>query len=775
MQMPISLVQIILMRVLCKSIKSNICARFSYRYSVFSKLALVLLLVPAALAAQVQVVLRDKATGKAIEGVVVNAVTREGSIIQQAISDTQGKGILSIKDFPVVVTTSHVSYLPVGNEVSAPGEVVLNLESTLTELESIVVTGQYEPQSAKQSVYKVRTITMERIESSGATRLQDVLNTELNVRFAQDLSTGGSNLSLQGLSGQNVKVLIDGVPMIGRQGTGNEININQINVQSIDRVEIVEGPMSVSYGADALAGVINIITKKPEEATWTGTLRLHEETAGNEYALNRGIHNAGISLGTTRKSFYTLLDFGRNYFGGWKGGAEDRDKEWHPKTQWLASALAGWKKDNADVYYRIDYLNENIYNPGLFSGIEALDQRYITNRFMHQVQGSANLSKRIRYNGAISFTDYSRRIQTVTVNKSTGEERLALGPGLQDKTIFRGVTVRGTLHFKLNEQVSLQPGYDINYESGSGGRLKAGTSSIGDYALFVSAELKPSSWLSVRPGIRVVRNSVYQAPPLIPSLNAKVQLHEHHDLRLSYGRGFRAPSIRELYFNFFDASHSIEGNPNLKAELSHSYNASWNWKIFTSQDFTASMALAGFYNTVTDMIGYGVKPGNSSITTYLNIDRFKSKGITWTATLHKGNVDATAGTGYTARYNQLTEGTEFQDFYWSPEVNGSLAYHFVKLRARATVFYKYTGRTPFVQAKPDGTYGLNEAGDYHWADLSLQKSFGKNFSLAAGIRNLFNVTRINNTSVEAGGVHTAGNSRPIGYGRSYFASLSYKF
>ena len=50
--------------------------------------------------------------------------------------------------------------------------------------------------------------------------------------------------------------------MTGRQGTSNEININQIDINSIERIEIVEGPMSVVYGADALAGVINIITKK---------------------------------------------------------------------------------------------------------------------------------------------------------------------------------------------------------------------------------------------------------------------------------------------------------------------------------------------------------------------------------------------------------------------------------------------------------------------------------------------------------------------------------
>ena len=118
-------------------------------------------------------------------------------------------------------------------------------------LDEVVVTGQYQPQSVKRSVYQVRIISKERIQKQAATKLQDVLNTELNIRFNQDLATGGSNMSMMGLSGQNVKILLDGVPMVGRQGTSNEINVNQIDVNSIERIEIIEGPMSVVYGADA--------------------------------------------------------------------------------------------------------------------------------------------------------------------------------------------------------------------------------------------------------------------------------------------------------------------------------------------------------------------------------------------------------------------------------------------------------------------------------------------------------------------------------------------
>jgi len=115
------------------------------------------------------------------------------------------------------------------------------------DLEGVVVTGQYKPQSVKNSVYQVRTISKEKIQKQGATKLQDVLNNELNIRFSQDAATGGSNVTMMGLSGQNVKILLDGLPLLGRQGANNEININQIDINSIERIEIVEGPMSVVY------------------------------------------------------------------------------------------------------------------------------------------------------------------------------------------------------------------------------------------------------------------------------------------------------------------------------------------------------------------------------------------------------------------------------------------------------------------------------------------------------------------------------------------------
>lgn len=656
-----------------------------------------------------------------------------------------------------------------------PGTLYSQDSLKMYELKEVIVTGEVEPQSVQKSVYNVRTISMERLKSQGATRLQDVLNTELNIRFSQDLALGGSNLSMMGLPGQNVKVLIDGVPMVGRQGTGNEININQININSIERIEIVEGPMAVIYGADALAGIINIITKKLTDSKIDLSATLHEESAGNEYGLTRGIHNQNVSFAHKLKSFYSSGNITHNVFSGWKGDSTAREKEWHPKTQWLGGIVAGYQTDKLRAYYRLDYLHEKIYNPSQFMGVEAIDQNYITQRLMQQVQLNATLSEKLSYSAALSHTGFERRTQSIAVNKTTGKETLA-NSALQNTDRFSGATLRGTFQYKPSGRLTLQPGYDVNIESGSGARLKEGNNTISDYAAFLSADVKLASFVSIRPGFRMVRNSVYEAPPVIPSLNTRFTLSEKHDLRISYGRGFRAPSIRELYFNFFDASHSIEGNPDLQAELSHSFNASWNGRLIESNFWRLNSVVSGFYNTVDNMIDFGLKPG-SSVTTYINVHNYKSKGLTLTNIVRSEKAEMRGGFSYTGRYNDLTNThNNLPEFTWSPEINGSFTYGLNNNGFSVSLFYKYTGKTPlYVVNTSDNSIVMSETSGFHWADATVQTPLMKYIVLSSGIRNLFDVSRVSNSSPESASAHTgSATTKPVGYGRSFFITFNFQ-
>lgn len=643
-------------------------------------------------------------------------------------------------------------------------------------MSEVVVTGQYRPQSAKNSVYQVRTITRERIQKQGATRLQDVLSNELNIRFSQDLATGGSAITLQGLSGQNVKILVDGLPMTGRQGVNNEFDISQLDINTIERIEVVEGPMSVVYGADALAGVINIITKKAGQSKLSVTARLHEETVGNEYGIKQGIHNQQAGLTWKRNGWEAGGSFARNYFGGWRDTAIDRELVWHKKDQLIANGFIGFSGKKFNLRYRIDGLDEVITNPGNFLAFGdpisgdtlAYDQEYLTRRLMHQLQGSYFVNGDLSFQLQSGYSTYRRQVFSTTLNKATGDVRLDPGEGRQSVVDFSGFTFRGTAVYKLNDQFSFQPGVDINLDRGEGERLKNGKNGVDDYAFFISTEYTPNSKINIRPGLRFINNSVYDAPPVIPSLNTKFVLTKNLDLRLAYARGFRAPSLRELYFSFFDANHQVIGNPDLKAETSNSFTGSFNWKRNNAQGLIYTIQLGGFYNQVDNMIDY-VFTQSSDTARLFNILNSKTAGVNLNGSVSAKNWTLSAGVAYTGFNNdQYAADKSLEQQLWSAEANASAMYSFPKIGLDLNLFYKFTGKRPrYVANGPD--FVLSKQESFQLADFTVRKKITSYLQLSTGVRNLFNVDRIRSSFV-VGGVHTGGGLS-VGTGRSYFASL----
>ncbi|MDT3403875.1 TonB-dependent receptor [Mucilaginibacter terrae] len=655
----------------------------------------------------------------------------------------------------------------------------ITLKETAFQLNDVIVTGQFEPQSVKNSVYQVRTINNERIRLRGASNIQQVLNTELGVRFANDLTLGTTDINLMGVSGQRVKILLDGTPLLDRGDTRE--SLGQIDVNMIEKIEIVEGPMSVMYGTDALGGVINLITKKA--ATGNNSLlvgvRVQEESAGKQYdTFNKsGTHNASLNLKWQNKGWNAGADVSRNNFGGWKPG--NGLQPWLPKNQWLANATAGYANQKFKVWYRINATDEDIISDGAINASTNVskDQKFITHRYMHELQGNTRLSDALSFNFAASYTDYSRRTQTTEFNHATGTRFLTATASEQAVAKFDNTFIRGIAQYKISEHVNLQPGFEVNLTGSTGDRI-LGTPTINDYSFFASSEIALGKF-SLRPGFRVIHNSVYDAPPVIPSFNAKVALSPTLDLRVAYAYGYRSPALRELYFNFFDASHSIIGNPNLKAEYSNSYNGTLSWQLLNQQTIKLRSVVGGFYNQFHNFIGTAFDASNGSITTYLNIDRYKTVGGTMENTLTYKNLQATLGFYYTGRYNQLkNEDPTIPQLSWSPEVNSNIAYTITQWKTSVALFYKYTGKRPsYEYINNAGTTTIQRASvsAFNTADFSVNKIINRTLTLNGGIRNVFNVTRVNNTSQDSGGAHSTGGAVPVGYGRSFFLGFNYQF
>ncbi len=743
------------------------------------RLVLIFLLTSISLHAQVSVKLVDN-TEQVIEGVQV-VFFNDKNQQHVAVSNELGEARCNFSP-PIKVTASHISYQPIQKTLQSSFQ-ELTMSPSYLSLDEVVVTGQYTPQSAKNSVYKVRTINAERLESQGANTLQDVLSNELNIRFGRDNVLGTSGLSIQGVSGQNVKVLIDGVPMVGRSGVANEIDINQINVNTIERIEIVEGPMAVNFGADALAGVINIITKKGNGAKLSANLTLQEETVEDNYSLfDEGIHNASLTVGSNVTEHIYIQAEGRiNHFGGWVGDEtsfSDRNRQWYPKTQHFGSGLVRYAKDNFSIHYRLDHLNETISNLGSINNLDpntepfSSDQEFISHRWMHQLQAEWQVGNWL-VNPVISFTDYERVTEGFT---TFIESDLETNRREIQTTYYQTVFFRNTASINTLPWGSMQLGVDGSLDTGGGSTLSEGKKEAEDLAFFASSEITLGENLAVRPGIRYGYNSLYATEPT-PSVNVKYDFNKNTQMRLGYGRGFRVPSLRELYHEFIDSNHNLIGNPELTPEFSHNINADLT-RSFEKLHFKTS--LSGFYNHINDRITFFTPQESNAATTYLNLQEFRSTGGTVNTTWANHGWNINTGVAYIGRYQRLNEEETVPNFIFNWEVNTNLSYRIAASNTTLSAFYKFNGPLKdyrLVDPDEDGEFtpALQGIDSFHLLDVTINQRIKKLLDLTLGARNLFNVTAVDN-NFSSGGAHSGGGgSTSVGYGTSFFIRLNYQF
>lgn len=687
---------------------------------------------------------------------------------------------------PFVVTTTHLNYETRVDTIYQQGELQWQLTPKENSLKEVVITGQFQPQSAKQSVYNVRVLNKNRLEAQAAQSLPEVLASELNFRFQRDNAVGSSNASLQGLSGQNIKVLVDGVPLIGRSGVSNEIDLSQININSIEKVEIVEGPMAVNYGADALAGVVNIITKQPDTKKWSLNLSLQEETAGKEFQLfDEGIHNTSLLASYVLNSSWSFQTESRyQKFGGW--GGTGRDKLWYPKTQFFQSGLIRFSKKNLNIHYRLDYLNETIENQGQPEPVTdqddpyAFDKNYLTSRWMHQIQAEYTLGQGSLQTVA-SYSDYDRLTHRFKSYLIPGVANVTTSDG-QDSTAFNSFFFRHTLDDVIQWTIGrsewhTQLGLDAVFESAQGTTLNDGEKHMNNLGFFASTEIVLASHIKVRPGIRFTYHSVFNTNPSA-SINLKYDLTNHSQLRLSYGRGFRAPSLRELYHEFVDSNHNILGNPDLKPEHSNNINGDFNHEIAST---AWSFSIKGFYNDIHNRITYFTPEGANQATTYTNLLQYKTLGSSGFVNYKNASVNAKLGFSYIGQYHSFSGNASTFDipqFLYSPEFIANVQFGIFNTGINLASFYKFTGASKQYRAmtQTDGstTPELRQLNGFHFWDLTLSKNFFQSLSISLGAKNLLNVTSVSNNG-NTTGAHASSDAgeTSISYGRSYFIKLNY--
>lgn len=629
--------------------------------------------------------------------------------------------------------------------------------------DEVVVTGQYSSVNTRESVHPIRLITEYQLTQRASSNLRDLLITESGIRLEQD-NMLGTEMRLNGIAGANVKIMIDEVPVIGRMN--GFIDISQINLANVERIEIVDGPMSGVYGSDALGGVINIITKEPKTNNFAG--------GANVYYESIGIFNADASAQLATGKFKFLLSGGRNYFPGFDTEDKVRDKEWNLKEQYFADLNAGFHTNRLKLRYSGRLATEYILNRGEARAPyyeTAFDDKYHTTRITNTLSGDWQTSKTSSMNfiGAVSW--YERRKNTYFTNLLSGSEVMTKTASDQDTTNFNSYNIRLTYSDnELTDFLKYQAGFDFSNETGSGDKIRTGDQSITDYAIFAGAEYMPIGYLKILPTIRFQYNNRYDAP-ITPSVNFRLQASENLFFRFGYAKGFRAPNIKELYLDFVNSNHNIHGNEDLDAEKSDNFNISANYSHELENAYF-DIEPKFFYNKIANMITLAESASNEYRN--INLGKYETIGGNLGIKFFTPTFSLTLNGGITGTLSEAYDiSDDIDKFNFAPDFSLSVNYLVESLGLQINALYKYSGEIPSYIVNSDNSISKYYFDDYHVLDINLSKDITNYLSLQIGGKNLLDVTgcarKVANDTPQTDATQS---SAAIMWGRTFFAKLT---
>lgn len=496
--------------------------------------------------------------------------------------------------------------------IVATGAIAQNAPITL---DPIVVSPTTIPTPASQIGSSVTVITASDIEREQRRTLPDVLSSVPGLNVVQTGGPGGQTaLFMRGTNSNHVKVLLDGID-IGDPSTPNgAIDLAHILASDIERVEVLRGPQSGLYGANAIGGVISITTKKGE-----GPAKLTGWAEGGSL----GTFNQGAGLSGSKDRFdyaFNVTHFRSTDIPVTPGyvlpPGQKANPNWYDNLT-LSSRIGAQVNDNLKVNLigryvdaRLLYSNDDI-NVFPFAPFPSRSD-YGNNDFYGRAEAIWSLlDGRFVNTFGVNVTDYHR----------TNQDPNATPQAKYDGT-RTAVNWRGNIEVMPGQIVVLGlEREDDRASSSSLGSLPAiplsYSASTGNSAGFVELQSRLSEQLSIVANARLDdddqfgRHTTWRVAPafVVPVTQTK--------LKASYGTGFKAPTLYELYGV---GDFGYVGNPTLRPEISEGYDAGFEQPLWGGR---VRFGATYFHNDITDLIQTVFAP----VFTYVNVGKAQTYGV----------------------------------------------------------------------------------------------------------------------------------------------------
>ena len=423
----------------------------------------------------------------------------------------------------------------------------------------------------------VDVVTQQRIQRTGFENVADVLGELPGIVTRNNSSfSGSSEEMIDGVPSADVLVLQDGLPLVGARGINSGIiDLGQQDIGRLDRIEVVRGAASALYGTDAVGGVINLITHEPTHP-FEGGLRVSGGTLGT--------FDGDLDLGTQFKNLSAFTDLELHHINSYTLlpgdestiGANDQRYDGFVKLRYTFSPRAsiGYSGDayhdaangksdditgTAPSGYDYDVSHDSTqthavvgdFLPTSTTAVQArlYEARYDSNSWSNPLDADNSLGAQFDYGNL--YERYRRA--DATVSQQIGSWNFLQGGDEWVQDSYRG----------LNRIVGNDNGQQITTND-----------------VWLQDRIQPWKRLIIDLGGRYDHHSLYGSH-VVPKVGLVYKVNEYWTLRSAYGKGFRSPTIGELYYLLLHPEYfyQVIGNPTLKPESSESYSVGADYQV----------------------------------------------------------------------------------------------------------------------------------------------------------------------------------------------------
>lgn len=538
-------------------------------------------------------------------------------------------------------------------------------ELPVYSFDEVVVTATRTENDVKKVPASTQVITQEDIKRGGATSVRNALSMYANIFQKSKVRGGGHDIIIRGMETKHSLVMVNGRRISNEadaSGLGNAMSLDRININDVEKIEIVRGPSSALYGSEAMGGVLNIITKPSKEQTLlTGLEHTSEDTSHWWHADTGRIGNFSMTLDARfNKINRSMLDT-----------ATESDP--YGTAQTYNASLNYYVNDHSYVNAYMDYYSQHLKTDMGTPAMKPITlttssgKMSLSGQAMLEGTGSKAFKQKnygISWNGKTDKNDWQIQAYMSKFNWSTTSSTKVLGsipPAgmegmfnylLQKKNTYDfnhdehnmwAIEGRDSLRVNDHHRVTFGAEYVKDKVAGTGlgsngdgvhsitenGKTKSSSEkTLSSYAAYLQDEIEYGKWFIV-PAIRYDHHSAYGSHTS-PKIGVTYNATDHFRIKANYGDGFKAPSVSQLYYDLdMEMGRGnwvhLTGNPNLKPEKSKS------WDLGVEVEFGKGYGSLTYFDNDVDNLIASIPKGKDSnghkLHRYENVNKARIKGL----------------------------------------------------------------------------------------------------------------------------------------------------